>query len=117
MTRLVDLIALQTAAFLPIRVAATVLGQMAELYSSHMTATEIRTMQKTLDEKLARIAADPSCKDFILADAKDADMAFGLAAPGLKRQPTDGRIAVPQHSETTGPISARSSSSGWSTSC
>jgi hypothetical protein len=48
-------------------------------------------MQKTLDEKLARIAADPSCKDFVLADAKDADMAFGLAAPGLKRQPTEGR--------------------------
>ncbi|MEX0744964.1 MAG: hypothetical protein WD118_05125 [Phycisphaeraceae bacterium] len=38
---------------------------------------------KRLDEKLARIHADPSgAKDFILADAKDADMAFGLAAPG-----------------------------------
>jgi hypothetical protein len=37
---------------------------------------------KSLDEKLARIAADPSCRDFILADAKDADMAFGLSAPG-----------------------------------
>jgi hypothetical protein len=48
-------------------------------------------MQKTLDDKLGRIAADPSCKDFILADAKDADMAFGLAAPGFKRQPTEGR--------------------------
>jgi hypothetical protein len=39
-------------------------------------------MQKSLDLKLARILADPSCPDFILADAKDADMAFGLAAPG-----------------------------------
>ena len=39
---------------------------------------------KSLDEKLARIIADPSCSDFILADAKDPDMAFGLAAPGLK---------------------------------
>lgn len=39
-------------------------------------------MQKSLDRKLARILADPSCKEFILADAKDADMAFGLAAPG-----------------------------------
>lgn len=39
--------------------------------------------QKSLDLKLARIVADPSCRDFILADAKDADMAFGLAAPGL----------------------------------
>ena len=39
-------------------------------------------MEKSLDRKLARILADPSCRDFILADAKDADMAFGLAAPG-----------------------------------
>ncbi|MEX0775312.1 MAG: hypothetical protein WD042_06305 [Phycisphaeraceae bacterium] len=39
-------------------------------------------MQKSLDIKLARILADPSCKDFILADAKDADMAAGMAAPG-----------------------------------
>lgn len=38
---------------------------------------------KSLDQKLARIHADPSgCRDFILADAKDADMAFGIAAPG-----------------------------------
>ena len=39
--------------------------------------------KKSLDAKLARILADPGCGDFILADAKDADMAFGLAAPGL----------------------------------
>ena len=39
-------------------------------------------MQKSLDQKIARILADPSCRDFILADAKDADMAFGLSAPG-----------------------------------
>ena len=38
---------------------------------------------KSLDEKLVRLLADRSCRDFILADAKDADMAFGLAAPGL----------------------------------
>jgi hypothetical protein len=37
---------------------------------------------KSLDTKLARIKADPSCGDFILADAKDADMAYGIAAPG-----------------------------------
>ncbi|MCC7409737.1 MAG: hypothetical protein IT442_16855 [Phycisphaeraceae bacterium] len=37
---------------------------------------------KTLDTKIARILADPSCKDFIIADAKDADMAAGLSAPG-----------------------------------
>jgi len=39
-------------------------------------------MLKTLDTKLARIASDSSCNDFILADAKDADMAFGVSAPG-----------------------------------
>lgn len=39
-------------------------------------------MEKSLDLKIRRILADPSCKDFILADAKDADMAHGLAAPG-----------------------------------
>ncbi len=39
-------------------------------------------MEKSLDRKLARILADPDCGEFIIADAKDADMAFGLAAPG-----------------------------------
>lgn len=40
-------------------------------------------MRKSLDLKLERIHANPSgAKDFILADAKDADMAYGLAAPG-----------------------------------
>ncbi len=39
-------------------------------------------MEKSLDRKLARLRDDPSRADFILADAKDADMAFGLAAPG-----------------------------------
>jgi hypothetical protein len=42
-------------------------------------------MRKSLDAKLDRIASDPSCNDFILADAKDADMAYGIAAPGIKR--------------------------------
>src|SRR5918997_6091943 len=41
-------------------------------------------MQKSLDAKLARIHADPhGAADFILADAKDADMATGLAATGI----------------------------------
>ncbi|MBX9677231.1 MAG: hypothetical protein K2X38_00620 [Gemmataceae bacterium] len=40
-------------------------------------------MQKSLDSKLNRIHADPhGCKDFILADAKDADMAMGISSPG-----------------------------------
>jgi len=38
---------------------------------------------KSLDQKLASIHANPGgAEDFILADAKDADMAAGLAAPG-----------------------------------
>ncbi len=41
-----------------------------------------RHVPKSLDEKLARIHSQPDCRDFILADAKDADMAFGLSAPG-----------------------------------
>lgn len=40
------------------------------------------TNEKSLDRKIARILADASCPDFIIADAKDADMAAGLAAPG-----------------------------------
>ena len=43
-------------------------------------------MKKSLDLKIERIRSDPSCKEFILADAKDADMAYGLAAPGPNRQ-------------------------------
>jgi hypothetical protein len=48
-----------------------------------MAETRALPPTKTLDAKLARLLADPGCRDFILADAKDADMAFGLAAPGL----------------------------------
>src|SRR5262245_28456092 len=39
-------------------------------------------MTKSLDAKLAEIKAHPSSRAFILADAKDADMAFGVRAPG-----------------------------------
>lgn len=42
-------------------------------------------MQKSLDEKLSRILADRSTGEFILADAKDGDMGFGIAAPGANR--------------------------------
>jgi hypothetical protein len=45
-------------------------------------------MTKSLDLKLANIHANPnSARDLILADAKDADMAFGLASPGRSREP------------------------------
>lgn len=50
-------------------------------------------MQKSLDTKLAAIHADPSgCKEFILADAKDADMAFGVGSPGLSPERHDGEL-------------------------
>jgi hypothetical protein len=39
-------------------------------------------MEKTLDVKLAALKKDPTSRVFILADAKDADMAFGISSPG-----------------------------------
>jgi len=48
-------------------------------------------MIKGLDVKLANIHADPgSATDFILADAKDADMGFGVASPGPSRESGSG---------------------------
>jgi hypothetical protein len=50
-------------------------------------------MQKSLDRKLESIHADPSgAKDFILADAKDADMAFGIGAPGMSPEAHAGEL-------------------------
>lgn len=43
-------------------------------------------ISKRLDRKLADIHADPhGSREFIIADAKDADMAFGITAPGPER--------------------------------
>lgn len=48
---------------------------------------------KSLDRKLARLRAGTyTPQDFIIADAKDADMAFGLTAPG----PVRGRDGAPE---------------------
>ncbi len=47
---------------------------------------------KSLDRKLAAIHADPNCREFILADAKDADMAFGLGAPGQSPESHTGEL-------------------------
>ncbi|MCH8830090.1 MAG: hypothetical protein IID45_10990, partial [Planctomycetes bacterium] len=50
-------------------------------------------MQKSLDRKLESIHADPQgSPEFILADAKDADMAFGIGAPGLSPERHDGEL-------------------------
>src|SRR5438445_1540590 len=50
-------------------------------------------MDKTLDIKLARLHADPhGCNDFILADAKDADMALAIGAPGKSPEAYSGEL-------------------------
>src|SRR5436309_16074337 len=50
-------------------------------------------MEKSLDVKLRRIHADPhGCKDFLLADAKDADMAFCIGAPGRSPEAHSGEL-------------------------
>lgn len=41
-------------------------------------------MKKSLDIKLAEIKANPASKAFIIADAKDADMAYGIHSPGIR---------------------------------
>ena len=51
-------------------------------------------MIKSLDAKLAEVRANPNSRAFILADAKDADMAFGVRAPGLRHY-ISGRGARP----------------------
>ncbi len=37
---------------------------------------------KSLDAKIAELKANPASRAFVIADAKDADMAFGARAPG-----------------------------------
>jgi hypothetical protein len=47
-------------------------------------------MKPRLAEKLAALRADLNCGDFILADAKDADMAWGATSPGQAYPPLSG---------------------------
>ncbi len=52
-------------------------------------------MEKSLDRKLREMHQDPTgSKEFIIADAKDADMAFGIGAPGqsLERHESELRF-------------------------
>ena len=52
-------------------------------------------MEKTLDAKLEALRWDPhGCRRFILADAKDPDMARGISSPGTPHPPEDGREFV-----------------------
>lgn len=52
------------------------------------------TLSKSLDDKLAVLREDPKADCFILADAKDADMAFGLSAGGRHWPP---EASHPEH--------------------
>ncbi len=59
-------------------------------------------MKQGLIQKLQRIAADPSGRDFILADARDADMAWGAASAGaVYPQPEGGGrfVTMPEFHE------------------
>jgi hypothetical protein len=50
-------------------------------------------MEKSLDIKLSRLHADPhGAQDFILADAKDADMALAIGAPGRSPEAHPGEV-------------------------
>ena len=49
-------------------------------------------MNKSLETKLAAIHADPGCREFIIADAKDADMALGIGAPGQSPEMHSGEV-------------------------
>ena len=51
-------------------------------------------MHKTLDQKLEVLRRNPAADEFILADAKDADMAFGIGAPGLSPESHPGEARV-----------------------
>ncbi len=54
---------------------------------------EVETVRKSLDQKLEAIHANPGgSREFILADAKDADMAFGIGAPGKSPETHTGEV-------------------------
>jgi hypothetical protein len=62
-------------------------------------------VEKSLTRKLARIHADPQgAKDFILADAKDADMALAIGAPGKSPEAHSGELRYRSLAEFRGII-------------
>ena len=67
---------------------------------------------RRLDRKLDAITAGRYTPgDFVLADAKDADMAFGLTSAGRPGRPGPGGTAPAATSSTTcGPWSRRANS-------
>jgi len=61
------------------------------IHSANIRPTTKR-MKKSLDQKMARLRSDPSSREFILTDAKDADLALGLASPGPSRGQQNDRF-------------------------
>jgi hypothetical protein len=49
-------------------------------------------VDKSLDRKLAAIHANPNSREFILADAKDADMALGIGSAGRSPEAHSGEL-------------------------
>lgn len=49
-------------------------------------------VEKSLDQKLAEIRSNPNSRAFILADAKDADMAFGMSSGGPSPEQHHGEV-------------------------
>src|SRR4051795_13392667 len=47
-------------------------------------------MTSRLERKLEAIHSNPNCKEFILADARDADLCWGVPSPGLV---SDGEVS------------------------
>jgi hypothetical protein len=65
-------------------------------------------MTPRLEQKLKRIHANPTGHDFILADAKDADMCWGVASAGWVGRPDSGRYrTMPEFLEQTRAIVAQ----------
>jgi hypothetical protein len=50
-------------------------------------------MMKTFDRKLSEIREDPNSKAFILADAKDPDMSWGISSTGSRQNGTANALA------------------------
>ena len=63
-------------------------------------------MQKSLDTKLAEIRRNPQTRTFIIADAKDPDMARGIEALG-RLSPSDPRVRALKSPEAFRPDEAK----------
>ncbi len=80
--------------------------------------TEKPRARKRLDVKLDRIRAGQYQKgDFIIADAKDADMARGIGAQAPSAARTASRMGVPARGPPGSTASGNSSGRMFSTSC